>query len=138
MEVKVSMSRLLSLALCLGLAQQLTGCTYTNAVSLTNIPADRTRPIEASVKKNIFLGFNFDNDFALKLANELKEKCPNGEVKGVLTKDKTTLYFLFIFWARETEAKGFCIPSKTVAHGSAGVNEGIEVSKWDAPGDIKE
>jgi hypothetical protein len=114
------------------------GCTYTNAVSLTNIPANRTKVVTASVKKNIFLGFNFDNDQVAKLVPALQEKCPDGDVKGVLTKDSSTFYFLFIFWARETEVSGYCIPRKAVADTNGSFTDGMEVSQWDEAGEAKQ
>ncbi|MBF0441315.1 MAG: hypothetical protein HQK54_05370 [Oligoflexales bacterium] len=92
------------------------GCSYTAAVSQTNIPADRGKVVKTSVYKFIFLGFNFDNDEVLRLTKQLQEKCPNGDVRGVLTKDIRTMYFLFFFWARETFASGFCQQHGKVAY----------------------
>lgn len=99
------------------------GCTYTTAVSQTNVPVDRTKVVQASVEKNIVFGFNFDNDFSLQLIEKLKQSCPGGEIRGVTTHDKVTLYFLFIFWKRHVEAQGYCVPQRK-AHAS------IEPS-WD-------
>lgn len=102
--------------LFLGLSSlSMNGCTYTNAVSQTNIPLNRSKPIEASVDKFIFFNFNFDNDYTLQLASKLKKRCPQGDVRGITTQDKTTLYFLFIFWSREVTAKGYCQAHKTTA-----------------------
>jgi hypothetical protein len=96
------MKRLLSLCalLCLGIS----GCTYTVAVSQSNIPAQRSKPVEASVYKFIV--------FAL---TKLKERCPQGSVRGVTTQDTVTFYVPGIFWAREINARGYCMPSKTTA-----------------------
>ena len=93
----------------------LEGCTYTAAVSQTNIPAQRGKEVTANVHKFIFLGFNFTNDEVLRLTGELRDKCPGGDVRGILTKDVRTMYFLFFFWARETSASGFCLPHKHLA-----------------------
>ena len=109
-------SRLLLSFLCV---THLTSCTYTAAVSQTNVPLQRQKPIEASVYKFMFFGLNFSNEEVFTLSDKLKEKCPDGDVRGILTKDLRTLYFVFIFWARETQAKGYCIPAQkmnTVEH----------------------
>lgn len=95
-------------SMMLGTLSTLCGCTYVNAVSQTNLPLDRQHVVHASVKKYIILGFNFDNDVFFELPRKLAEQCPGGAVRGVLTKDVTTLYLLSFFWARETEASGFC------------------------------
>lgn len=91
------------------------GCTYTVAVSQSNIPAQRKKPVTASVSRFIILGLNFDNDFALQLGTRLKEACPQGSVRGVTTQDKLTIYFPGIFWAREAEASGYCMQQKSTA-----------------------
>jgi hypothetical protein len=107
------MKRLLSLCalLCLGIS----GCTYTVAVSQSNIPAQRSKPVEASVYKFIVFALTFDNDYALQLGSKLKERCPQGSVRGVTTQDTVTFYVPGIFWAREINARGYCMPSKTTA-----------------------
>ncbi|MES2745294.1 MAG: hypothetical protein V4655_07695 [Bdellovibrionota bacterium] len=104
----------------------LNGCAYTSAVSLTNIPAQRDKPVEVSVKRWIFLGFNFDNDQVNEIIPKLKEKCPNGSVRGILTKDLTKAYFLAFIWARETIAKGYCVTSKSVAMDEDFPSDGTE------------
>ena len=84
----------------------LSSCASINSVSLTPIPAQRNHPVQAEVSKWIFLGFNFDNDFVNPLVDDLKNKCPNGLVSGILTKDEEISYFL-VFHKRIT-ASGFC------------------------------
>lgn len=91
------------------------GCTYTVAVSQSNIPAQRKKPVTASVSRFIVLGLNFDNDYALQLGTMLKESCPQGSVRGVTTQDKLTIYFPGILWAREVAAEGYCMPQKSTA-----------------------
>ena len=91
-------------------------CTYTSAVTQTNIPQKRDRPVKASIKKYIFLGLNFDNDEILHLAGKLRKKCPGGTVRGILTKDLRTFYVGPFFWARETIATGFCLNHATADH----------------------
>jgi len=102
---------LLVATICLNLS----GCTYTMAVSQTNIPSQRNNLVEASVSKFIVLGFNFDNDYALQLSTKLKERCPQGVVRGVTTQDMMTLYFLHFFWEREIKAQGYCLAKKSTA-----------------------
>ncbi len=131
------MRKLLGCAVLFASLQLSTACTYTNAVSLTNTPSDRTNLVEASAKKNIFLGFNFDNDHVLTLTEKLKEQCPGGEVRGILTKDLTTLYFLGFFWARETIASGYCVKGKAVAETGAGIEDGIVVSHSEQAAEVE-
>ena len=96
----------------------LSACTYTRAVSETNVPRERGRPVEVTVKKNIILGFNFDNDEVLQLTHKLREKCPSGSVRGIMTQDLTTLYLGFFYWERKTQAKGYCVNGSGVADNS--------------------
>lgn len=84
----------------------LSSCASVNSVSLTPIPADRSRPVKAEVSKTIFLAFNFDNDFIDPLIQKLKDQCPKGVVSGILTKDETIGYVL-VFTKRVT-ATGYC------------------------------
>ena len=88
-------------------------CTYLNSVNQTNIPAPKGRPVSADFYEFMFFGFNFSNDDALQIAKDLRASCPHGDVLGVTTKDMTTLYVLFIFWAREIEASGYCVSKQT-------------------------
>jgi hypothetical protein len=87
----------------------MTGCTYVTAVSQTNVPKERGRIVRAHSKRYIVLGFNFDNDYPFKLIQDLQGKCPNGQVRGLLTKDTMTMYFLAFFWSREQLAEGYCV-----------------------------
>lgn len=91
-------------------------CASVNSVALTPIPSNRSNQVEAEVSKTIFLAFNFDNDYIDPLIEQLKNKCPNGIVSGILTKDETIHYFL-VFKKRVT-ATGFCNSSKTAARAS--------------------
>ena len=95
-------------ALCLN------ACTYTAAVTQTNVPPQRDHPVEVDVKRFIFFA-TLDTDEVSRLTAELQQKCPGGRVTGILTKDLRTMYFLFIFWQREVIAKGFCVKGKSVA-----------------------
>lgn len=86
-----------------------TGCVSLNTLSLTSIPAQRSNIVKADVSKVIFLGFNFDNDFVDQLEGQLKNKCPNGVVSGILTKDEVVDYFLLIVWKHQISATGYCV-----------------------------
>ncbi len=77
-----------------------------NSLSLTSIPANRDSVVTARAEKLIILGFNFDNDFVEPIVGELKSKCPNGVVSGILTKDEVISYFLA--YKRVVTASGFC------------------------------
>ncbi len=94
-----SVSLLLSLFL-------LSSCASVNSVSLTPIPADRSRQVSAQVSKTIFLAFSFDNDFVDPLVQKLKDQCPKGVVSGILTKDETISYILV--YTKRVTATGYC------------------------------
>lgn len=102
-----------SLTLCLGIV--ISGCASINSVSVTPIPAGRNSSVKAEVSRWIILGFNFDNDYINPLVSDLKQKCPNGVVSGILTKDETISYFLV--FKKHVVATGYCITpnSKPVA-----------------------
>ncbi|MBC7533746.1 MAG: hypothetical protein H7318_19435 [Oligoflexus sp.] len=84
-------------------------CTYTAAVSLTNIPAQRQAPITATVEKMVFLGLNFDNENVFQLSSKLRSQCEGGQVKGILTKDMRTYYFFAFVMSQKTTASGYCV-----------------------------
>ncbi len=86
----------------------MSACASINSVSVTAIPAKKGTPIKAEGSRVIFLGFNFDNDFVDRMTDDLKTQCPDGQVKGILTKDETILYFLFIVYKRRVTATGYC------------------------------
>jgi len=93
----------------------LTACTSLSTVSLTAIPAQRSKPVKAEASKTIFLGFNFDNDFVDQMESQLKNQCPNGQVSGILTKDEVVDYFLFIVWQHRVTATGYCVRPSTAS-----------------------
>ncbi|OYZ18797.1 MAG: hypothetical protein B7Y39_13035 [Bdellovibrio sp. 28-41-41] len=90
----------------------LSGCVSLNSVSLTSVPADRSKRVAAASERFIFMGFNFDNDYVNSITSDLKTQCPNGTVSGVLTKSESINYFLFIFWKSRVSASGYCVPGK--------------------------
>lgn len=83
-----------------------TACVSLQSVSLTQVPAKRENKVSASTHKWIILGFNFDNDYVDKLTEQLKDKCENGQIRGILTKDEVTSYFLV--FKRSVTATGYC------------------------------
>ena len=93
----------------------LVGCVSLNTVSLTSIPAQREKPVSASVERFMVLGFNFDNDYVDMLTDKLKNQCSNGTISGILTKDENIDYFLYIFWKKTITAKGYCVQNKNVS-----------------------
>jgi hypothetical protein len=108
----------------LGAVGLISGCASVNSVSLTQIPANRSKVVQAQVSKTIFLAFSFDNDFIDSLVADLKHQCPGGVVSGILTKDETISYFI-VFTKRVT-ATGFCssaVASRSKANRSAASTE---------------
>ena len=87
----------------------LSGCVHLESVSQTQIPKERSQIVKAETSKFIFLAFNFDNDYVDAVTAELKSQCPQGAVKGILTKDESVNYFLWIFHRRRISAEGFCV-----------------------------
>jgi hypothetical protein len=106
------------LALLIGLSLvggTFVGCASVNSVSLSSIPANKSKEVRAETSKTIILGFNFNNDYVDDMAEDLKRQCPNGVVKGILTKDEVIQYFLFFVWARKVSATGYCLQSRSTA-----------------------
>jgi hypothetical protein len=101
------MKSLIAILLVAGI--MMSGCASINSVSLTPIPTQRKTSVRTEKSKIIFLGFNFDNDFVDDAVEDLKTQCPNGQVTGLLTKDETVLYFLFIVWKKKITATGYCV-----------------------------
>ena len=96
------------------------GCASVNSVSLSSIPAARNKEVKAEASRVIILGFNFNNDFVDNMAEDLKAQCPNGVVRGILTKDEVIQYFLFFVWERKVSATGYCSQARNTASASAG------------------
>jgi hypothetical protein len=89
-----------------------TGCTSLQSVSVTNIPRERGKPVEATANNPAFLGIHFDNDFADDLPDELRAQCANGKVTGIYSKYESTWYVLV--QNRSVTAKGYCVPNDYV------------------------
>ena len=99
--------------LCIFFSVFLSSCASIRSVSLTSIPAQRSGEIRAEATKMIFLGFNFNNDFVDNIAEQLKNQCQGGQVRGILTKDETIVYFLFFLYQYRVTATGYCSKMKS-------------------------
>lgn len=90
----------------------MTSCVSLNSVSLTQIPKNRSQQVSATASKMIIFGLSFNNDFVSNVSNELADKCKNGKVTGILTKDELVNYFLHIVVRRRVVANGYCSQAK--------------------------
>ena len=90
----------------------ITGCTYLESVSLTNIPEERSKVVSATREKGIIFYFNFDTDFADELSADLRSQCEGGVVSGILTKFENICYVpVFCFYSvNRVTATGYCNP----------------------------
>lgn len=86
-------------------------CAHVSSVSQTSIPKDRSKLVTAKVEKNIILLMNFDNNYLDVLTQKLIDQCPEGSVKGILTKDERITYFPIIFHKSVITASGYCVKS---------------------------
>ena len=88
----------------------ITGCTYLESVSLTNIPEERSKVVSATREKGIIFYFNFDTDFADELSADLRSQCEGGVVSGILTKFENICYVpVFCFYSvYRVTATGYC------------------------------
>jgi hypothetical protein len=91
------------------IALSTSACVSLQSVSLTQIPAQRSNRIHAESSKFMFLYISFSNDYVDDVRDELKSKCRDGKVTGILTKDESVTYFPILFTSRRIEAQGFCV-----------------------------
>ena len=89
------------------------GCASLQSVSMSNIPRERGRPIQATENNVAFLGIHFDNSFADAVPDRLRRQCPNGKVTGIYAKYESTWYVLV--QNRSVTAKAYCVPTETPA-----------------------
>ncbi len=96
----------------------LSSCASLHSVSLTSVPKDRSKPIEAEGSTWAILGIYFSNSFADEAIDGLRSKCPNGKVSGVFTKYENRFYFLWT--TRTVKATAYCeaIASNAMPSGS--------------------
>lgn len=88
-------------------------CASVSSVSLTPIPAHKGPVIKTEVSKWTFLGISFNNEFVDPIVDNLKKKCPNGMVTGILTKDE--FYNYFLVFKHNIEVTGFCNTATTAS-----------------------
>jgi hypothetical protein len=108
------------------------GCAMLKTVSVTSVPAKRDQMVIASAQKWVILGFTFDNDFVDRLVDDLKAKCPDGVVAGILTKDEVISYLFF--YKNTVTAKGFCVKGSATASASKARVPSAESSDNEALG----
>ena len=87
----------------------LTSCVHLNSVSITPIPTGKGKKVSGEASKFMFLGISFSNSYVDEAVADLKEKCPGGQIEGILTKDEVVNYFLYIFISRRIVATGQCL-----------------------------
>lgn len=95
--------------LALSVLMFISGCAQVRSVSQTSIPQKRTNEVKAEVTKNIILFLNFNTNYLNELSEQLRQKCPNGRVEGILTKDVHITYFPIIFHQDHITAEGYCV-----------------------------
>ncbi len=100
---RISTIKTLALA-CLAL--ELTSCASLKSVSMTQVPRDRGRPIQAEATNWALLGIHFTNDFVDDAIEDLQKQCPGGRITGVYTKYDGHFYFLVT--RRRVRASGYC------------------------------
>ena len=98
-----------------------TACVSLNSVSISPVPADRSRQVFAEASSTAFLGIAFDNTFVETLTADLAKQCPNGTVKGILTYFENTVYFVVV--ERRVQATGYCVVDTQAAIPAASENE---------------
>lgn len=83
-----------------------TSCASLNSVSLTQVPSDRSHPIEAEASSWAILGMHLSNGWVDDAIQGLRQKCSDGKVSGVYTKYEGRNYF---FWTTRTvKAHAYC------------------------------
>lgn len=91
-------------------------CVSLNSVSLTQIPSNRSQQVSVTHEKMVVFFFSFDNDFVESMVDELKAKCKDGMVQGILTTDEVVDYFLMLVHKRRVTAEGYCVSQKGSNH----------------------
>lgn len=111
------------------------GCASLNSVSVTSIPADRNNAVSAAADRWIIFGFNFDNDYADQVAKDLEGKCAGGKISGILTKDETYNYFLFLVMKKHVEATGYCSKGAIASNRKSKTRQVNSVEESEVPED---
>jgi len=98
------MKKLIAILACLSVFSG--ACASLQSVSMTQVPTDRSHPIEANSSSWGLFGIFFTNSFADDAVKELQGKCPNGRITGVFTKQESRFYLLVL--ERKVLATAFC------------------------------
>lgn len=97
------------LVLIIFLTQIFSSCARLSSVSTSSIPKNRSKKVFSVADRFIFLGFNFNNDYVNNMANNLAQECPDGKVKGILTKHESIVYFPLFAHKERVTAEGYCV-----------------------------
>ncbi len=92
----------------LGMLMCTSACTHLASVSTSSIPKNRSNKISTQVKRFIFLGFNFNNDYVNDITFNLAKQCEGGRVQGVVTKHENVMYFPAFAHEVRVTATGYC------------------------------
>lgn len=90
------------------------GCTHLRSFSVTTIPEDRSRPVEAAGQRIVVLGINATNDFADTLVADLAEQCPDGRVSGIITRYEVAMVVPIFAYAHRVYVSGHCVTATGV------------------------
>jgi len=92
--------------LLIGAALGAQGCASLRSVSMTRVPADRSRPIKAESWSWGILGIYFTNSFVDEAVEDLRRKCPADRISGVYTKYSGRFYLLWT--TRTVSVSAYC------------------------------
>ena len=86
------------------------GCMTIEAVSVSQIPAekDRHNRVEAKAGSPVIFAIPFGSSYPEEARRRLLEKCPGGAIEGVLAKFQNIDYFLFVSY-KEVVMSGYCL-----------------------------
>ena len=93
--------------ICLSVLLFLQACVYTQSVTLTNVPLNRSQKVSASVERWVFFA-TFDSNEVNSAPEALKKKCPGGRITGVSAKELRRLFLFQIIMKREIHLEGYC------------------------------
>lgn len=95
------------LALVVAPCLALTACASLGSVSITQVPTDRSHPIQAESHDWTVFGLAGDNDYADEVPKQLAQQCPTGKITGLMTKSESKLWIIVA--RRRVTAHGFCV-----------------------------
>lgn len=84
------------------------GCSILQSASISDIPKDRSKPVEVEKSRWIFAHMNFNTNLADEVKADLAKKCPEGRVSGILVKNEAQLYLLDLLYRHRVKATGYC------------------------------